>query len=95
MQQFLVQGGMFKEYSSRQGAHQAWTDGNLHILQLPYDRLILIALNACQRSNNCEYVIMLLIFSYGLLGRVMVFLVREEYVVEEGALAWEESASNF
>lgn len=83
---------MSEEYPSRQGTHQTWTYGNLDILQLPNNRLVLITLYACQRPNDCEYVIVFLVLSYGLLSGVMVLLVREEDVVEEGAFTWEKGA---
>ena len=65
-------------------------DGHLHIGEASDDRLDLGVVDAVQRLDHHQVVLLLLVFHDCRLHRREMFLVGEIDVVEERALAWQE-----
>ena len=68
-----------------------WRNGNLHIRKSSDDRLDLGVIDAIQRLNDHQIVLLLRIFHDRCLDRSEVLLVGQIDVVEQRAFAGEES----
>ena len=71
------------------------TQSDLNLRQGPHNGLILGLFNALEGPEDREHVIALFILLDRLHARIVVLLVAEKDVVEQGALAWKECAGDF
>ena len=71
------------------------TQSDLNLRQGPHNGLILGLFDTLEGPEYREYIIAFFIFLDRLHAWIVVLLITEKDVIEQRALAWKESASNF